>query len=63
LKIVIKKLIGTGNIVIKNIEIVRFENEIVISEIVFGIVHDNHPKDAKKINSHVAVPITRHWNY
>jgi hypothetical protein len=49
--------------IIRKIEIVRLENEneIVISEIIFGMVHGWPYEGFQKI-PHIPIPITHHWN-
>jgi hypothetical protein len=45
----------------KRNELIRVENEVVISKIVFGMVHGQQYKGFQKI-SNTQVPITCHWN-
>jgi hypothetical protein len=42
-------------------EVVTIENEIIISEIVFWIVHGRPYEGFQKIPN-IPIPITRHWN-
>ncbi len=43
-------------------EIIKLQNEVVISEIVFGMVHGRPYKGFETI-PHVPIPITCHWSY
>jgi hypothetical protein len=38
-----------------------FKNEIVISEIIFGMIHENPCEEFQKI-FHIPILITCHWN-
>jgi hypothetical protein len=42
--------------------LVRFENEVIILEIVFGLVHGRPYKGFQKIPLYVPVLITHDWN-
>jgi hypothetical protein len=53
MKLVIRK--GEIELLRKN-ETIRLENEVVVFEIVFAWLMDNHTKDSKKI-PHVPIPI------
>jgi len=60
-KLLLRKLIRKGsNFFIKN-EVVKLENEVVIIEIVFGMVHGQAYEGFQKI-PHIRIPITRNWN-
>jgi histone acetyltransferase (RNA polymerase elongator complex component) len=49
-EMVIKKVNTKKNIIKKKIEVVRLQNEIVISKIVFGMVHGQlNPRIPKKL--------------
>jgi hypothetical protein len=57
----LRKLIGKWNNYEERNEVFRLENEVVIYEIIFGMVHGWPYKELFEI-PHILVSITRHYN-
>ncbi len=56
----LRKLMGK-KIIIKKKKVIMFENEIVISKIIFGTIHEKPCEEFHKI-LHIPILITHHRN-